>query len=256
MTSPKVAFISGSTAGIGKAIAQLLAANQFDVLINGRREDNQVRDFLQELDSLNGRPNSCHYLKGSISEETVRQSIFDFIQKQYGRLHLLINNAGITTEGRKDMLELTEDNMQKVFQVNLFGPFLLTSLLSSFLIQPSCETFIINISSISAYTASVNRADYCMSKAAMSMMTQLFAQRLINDNVRVFEIRPGIIHTDMTSGIQEKYDKLIQDGLLPIKRWGEPLDIAKMVLAIANGAFSYSTGEIINVDGGFHLRRL
>ncbi len=169
---------------------------------------------------------------------------------------MLVNNAGITTEGRRDMLELTERSMKRVFDVNLIGPFLLSSALSRFLMDNESISYIINISSISAEAASVNRADYCMSKAGMAMMTSLFAARLASHGVRVFELRPGIIRTAMTEPVREKYDRAIGEGLLPIARWGEPGDVAAAVRAIVGGNLDYSTGEVLHIDGGFHLRRL
>lgn len=252
----KVALITGSTAGIGKEIALSLAAEGYAVILNGRRDEEQVINLITKLNTLNNKKGKNLYIRGSVSEAETREKIVKIIQKEFGALHLLVNNAAITTVDRKDILELEEENIQKVLGVNLVGPLLLTSALSKIMMNQDSFDHIINISSISAYTISTNRADYCISKAGMSMMTELFAARLAAHKVRVFELRPGIIRTDMTEPVQDKYDKLIAEGLLPIARWGEPSDIANAVLGIVKGYFNYATGEIINIDGGFHIRRL
>ena len=179
----------------------------------------------------------------------------------FGRIDLLVNNAGIGPRQRVDLLEVAETSYDEVMAVNLEGPFFLTqavakamiALLKTGTIQ---APKIVNIGSISAYTASINRAEYCISKAGMAMMTALFADRLATEGINVYEIRPGIIETDLTSVAKAKYDALIADGLTPIRRWGQPEDVAAAVVAIAEGYLPFSTGEVINVDGGFHLRRL
>jgi 3-oxoacyl-[acyl-carrier protein] reductase len=252
MSEKKTALVTGSTAGIGKAIALSLAGLGYHVLINGRREPSAVRQLISEIESLSG---DCTYIKGDISGKQTRDKIIENIDS-LDRLDVLVNNAGKTTLARKDILCLEEHDIMDVFQVNLIAPMLLTSALVPFMKAGKGRSYIINIASISSYTVSTNRADYCISKAGMSMMTGLFAARLSEDNIGVFEIRPGIIATDMTAPVKEKYDKLIADGLLPMPRWGQPEDIAKAVEAIVLGYFPYSTGETINVDGGFHIRRL
>ena len=183
------------------------------------------------------------------------------VLKRFGRLDLLVNNAGIAPRQRQDLLEMREESYDEVLAVNLKGPFFLTQqvartmidLLGSGVIE---NPRIINIGSISAYASSPNRGEYCLSKAGISMITALFADRLAESGIGVYEIRPGVIATDMTDAVKEKYDHLIANGLTPIQRWGQPEDVAKAVVAIAEGAFPFSTGEIFNVDGGFHLRRL
>ena len=252
MSEKKTALVTGSTAGIGKAIALKLAGLDYHVLINGRRELSAVRQQISEIESLSG---NCTYIQGDISQKETRATITEIIES-LGRLDILVNNAGISTRGRKDILNLNEQDIKDVFQVNLIGPMLLTSALVPLMKAGEGRSYIINIASISSYAVSTNRADYCISKAGMSMMTGLFAARLASENIGVFEIRPGIIATDMTSPVKDKYDKLISEGLLPMRRWGQPKDIAKAVEAIVLGYFPYSTGEVINVDGGFHIRRL
>jgi NAD(P)-dependent dehydrogenase (short-subunit alcohol dehydrogenase family) len=186
--------------------------------------------------------------------------VADLLQR-FGRLDLLVNNAGITSVGRKDLLEATEESWDTVFATNLKGPFLLAQLAARQMIEMiEAKTInrgtIINVSSISAYAVSTNRADYCMAKAAMQMMTWLLADRLAEENILVYEVCPGVIASDMTAPVKEKYDKLIADGMSPIRRWGQPEDVAAAVAMLAAGTLPFSTGERINVDGGFHIRRL
>lgn len=252
----RVALITGSTAGIGRAVALSMAREGCRVILNGRREESRVIELKARIDELCGAPGSCDYVRGDVADEDTRDRITRFIGERYGRLDVLVNNAGMTTEGRKDMLSLTEDNIVRVLKVNLVAPFLLTAACARFLNDNERTCYVVNISSISADTVSTNRADYCVSKAGMSMMTKLFAVRLARHNVRVFEVRPGIVHTGMTDPVREKYDGLIAGGLLPVARWGEPEDVARAVTALVAGNFDYTTGEVICVDGGFHLRSL
>ncbi len=249
----KTAFVTGGSAGIGAAIATALAAEGYGVIINGRRPEEDVSGLLRYL---NEKGNKCYYVRGDISEASCRDQLVEKIREDYGRLSVLVNNAGVTTKNRKDMLDLTEEEIIDLLRVNLVSPFLLSSALSPLMKNSETPSYIVNISSISAYTASTNRADYCISKAGMSMMTKLFADRLASDNIRVFEVRPGIIKTGMTENVSDKYDRLIDDGLLPIGRWGEPEDVARAVMGIVLGYHPYSTGSVIDVDGGFHIRRL
>jgi NAD(P)-dependent dehydrogenase (short-subunit alcohol dehydrogenase family) len=180
---------------------------------------------------------------------------------KFGRLDLLVNNAGVAPSVRADILEATEESFDRLISINVKGPYFLTQAVANFWISssPKSNDFkpkVITISSISAYTASVNRGDYCVSKAALSMLTPLYASRLAEYGIHVYEVRPGVIATDMTGTVKDKYEKLIAEGLSPIKRWGTPEDIGRAVVAIAEDRFPFSTGEVINVDGGFHLRRL
>jgi NAD(P)-dependent dehydrogenase (short-subunit alcohol dehydrogenase family) len=181
--------------------------------------------------------------------------------RQFGRLDVLVNNAGITSVGRKDLLEATEESWDTVFATNLKGPFFLAQLAARQMISQKSagknkRGTIINVSSISAYAVSTNRADYCMAKAALQMMTWLLADRLAEHQIYVYEVCPGVIASDMTAPVKEKYDKLIAEGLSPIRRWGQPEDVAAAVSMLASGQLPFSTGERINVDGGFHIRRL
>ncbi|MBN1573050.1 MAG: 3-ketoacyl-ACP reductase [Deltaproteobacteria bacterium] len=253
------ALVTGGTAGIGRTIALSLAGEGYSIILSGRRPKGEVKGLLDsiiEAQRGKGVEGGCVYVRGDISKETTRRRLVGAVKRCGGRLKVLVNNAGVTTAGRVDMLDLKEDDFLKLLKINLVAPFLLSSSLAPSLSGGESPGYIVNISSISAYTASVNRADYCISKAGLSMMTNLFAERLADRNVRVFEVRPGIIKTGMTEPVRDKYDALIEGGLLPIRRWGEPEDVARAVLGIVKGYHPYSTGEVINVDGGFHIRRL
>ncbi|MGV7929314.1 MAG: 3-ketoacyl-ACP reductase [Spirochaetota bacterium] len=251
----KTALVTGSTAGIGRAMAIALAAEGFSVMLNGRRDAAAAEEIRAEADRANGMTNSCVYVRADVSDEAGRAALREAVRSRFGRLDVLVNNAGVTSEGRRDMLELSEEAMLRVLKTNLVGPFLLSSALAELMGKGDAPRYIVNISSISVYLPSVNRADYCVSKAGMAMMTKLFAARLAPHGVRVFEIRPGIIRTDMTAPVAAKYDALIGGGLLPVGRWGEPEDVARAVLAVVRGHHDYATGEVINVDGGFHISR-
>jgi NAD(P)-dependent dehydrogenase (short-subunit alcohol dehydrogenase family) len=200
-------------------------------------------------------------LRGNVADGTDRASMVDQLLARFGRLDLLVNNAGITSPGRNDLLGATEESWTTVMGTNLQGPFFLSQLVANKMIDQIANRAIpwgtiINISSISAYAVSTNRADYCIAKAGLRMMTQLFATRLAEERIRVYEVCPGVIESDMTAPVREKYDRLIAEGLSPIRRWGMPDDVAKGVVALASDAFPFSTGDCLNVDGGFHIRRL
>jgi 3-oxoacyl-[acyl-carrier protein] reductase len=196
-----------------------------------------------------------------VAKPADREAMVSQLLARFGRIDLLVNNAGITSPGRHDLLEATEEGWETVLGTNLKGPFFLTQLVATKMIELMAagsiqRGTIINVSSISAYAVSTNRADYCIAKAGLRMMTQLYAARLAEERVRVYEVCPGVIESDMTAPVREKYDRLIADGLSPIRRWGTPEDVAKAVVALASDAFPFSTGDCLNVDGGFHIRRL
>jgi len=254
----RVALITGGSRGIGFGIARELAQNNFDLAINGTRSAELVKDELKELEEYGI---DVIYCPGDIASSSDRTEILHKVKDHYGRLDVLVNNAGIAPKDRKDILDATEESFDDVMDVNLKGTYFLTQKTANWMIEqkginPDFKGCIINISSISATVASVNRGEYCISKAGISMVTQLFAVRLGEYNIPVFEVRPGIIQTDMTSGVKEKYDKLISDGLCLQKRWGEPQDVGKVVASLAKGDFIYSTGQIIMVDGGLTIPRL
>jgi len=254
----KVALITGGSRGIGLGIAQHLAKNGFDIAINGVRDESAVVDVIILLQDLGA---DVIYCQGSISSTEDRKKIIQKVKDHFGRLHVLVNNAGIAPKERRDVLETTEESFDDVLSTNLKGNYFLTQLSANWMIEqkksdPSFQGCIINVSSISATVASVNRGEYCISKAGLSMSTQLFAVRLGEFDIPVFEVRPGIISTDMTSGVKEKYDKLIEGGLTIQKRWGSPDDVGSVVASLAVGNFPYSTGQVIMVDGGLTIPRL
>lgn len=262
------ALITGGSRGIGRGIALALAASGWDVMINfaGRRDAAEVTSReCMEAAASRGFSIQAPIQQADMGQARDRMDLIESARKSFSKLDLLVNNAGITSIGRADILEAKEENFDTLMAVNLKGPFFLTQLAARWMMEkiqnqddssPLYCPKIINMASISAYTVSINRADYCMAKAALSMMTKLYAVRLAEHGIHVHTVCPGIIESDMTSGVKEKYDKLIADGLTPIQRWGKPEDIGKAVLAIAENRFPFSTGDTFHVDGGFHLRTL
>lgn len=258
MNERPVAIVTGSSRGIGKGIALQLAQNGYDLVINYAGNQEAAKQTQSEAQALGCR---AEIIQASVADTNDRERLIDTTLEHYQRLDLLVNNAGIGTKHRGDLLELTEDSYDIVLETNLKGPFFLTQYAAQKMIglrdQNKIESArIVFITSISSYTASINRGDYCISKAGLSMATPLFADRLAQHGIWVYEIRPGVIASDMTSVVKEKYDKLIAEGLTPQPRWGQPEDIGKAVSAIARGDLDFSTGTVIDVDGGFHMRRL
>ncbi len=254
----RVALVTGGSRGIGFGIASHLAANGFDLAINGTRSLQEVEDAVAKL---KGFDVDVIYCQGNISIPADRKNVFKKAHEYFGMLHVLVNNAGVAPKERKDILEATEESFDHVLSINLKAAYFLMQEAANLMIEqkkkdPDIPACIINISSISATVASVNRGEYCVSKAGLSMATQLFAVRLGEFNIPVFEVRPGVIATDMTSGVKEKYDKLIEEGLCVQKRWGTPEDVGKVVASLAKGDFMYSTGQVIMVDGGMTISRL
>jgi len=253
-----VALVTGATRGIGNAVAAQLAAEGYAVAAIGTSNEEKISQNLEKIRSA-GQP--FLYIKADISSSEDRNHIVDRILSTFGRIDVLVNNAGVAPKVRADILEMTEESMDYVLSINLKGTFFLTQSVAKVMIRET-ETIegihpkIINISSISAYTSSTQRGEYCISKAGISMMTSLFADRLAEYGINVYEVRPGIIWTDMTSTVKGKYDQLISGGLTPITRWGYPEDVANAVSVFCSDKLNFSTGEIINVDGGFHIRRL
>ncbi|MHB1767853.1 MAG: 3-ketoacyl-ACP reductase [Phycisphaerae bacterium] len=254
----RTALITGGSCGIGKAIATALGSAGWNVVVNYASSLAAAQETVEQIKTHGGQ---AHAIRADIGNGLDRQLLITETVDHFGKLDLLVNNAGIAPDKRMDILEATEESFDKLMEVNLKGPYFLSQLAANAMKSNSAGLDqrvgnIVTISSISAYTASVNRGDYCIAKAGLAMMTKLFAARLAELNIGVFEIRPGIIATDMTSGVKEKYDTLIANGLTPIRRWGQPADVAKAVLAIADGLLPFSTGQVIDVDGGFHLRTL
>ncbi len=243
----KIALVTGVASGIGRACAEILLNNGAAVVGLSRRS---------EMDApLTG---DFTYISGDVSVAEDRARFVDAALAKYGRIDLLINVAGVAPKVRADLLTMTEESYDYVMNINTKGTLFLTQRVANEMRRnPGDEKgCIVNISSLSAYTSSVNRGEYCISKAGVSMITALFADRLAEYGIMVNEVRPGIIATDMTAKVQEKYDRLIDGGLLPVKRWGRPEDVAAAVWALCSGALPYMTGQSLDVDGGFHLRRL
>jgi NAD(P)-dependent dehydrogenase (short-subunit alcohol dehydrogenase family) len=261
----KVALITGASRGIGRGIVLELAKIGYDLVINYATNASAARQTAADCLSLARRANKgirTEICQADIGRTKDRQQLIQFTRSAFGRLDLLVNNAGVAPETRSDLLEATEDSFDRLININLKGPFFLSQLAAKWMIEQAESERdlerpkIVIISSISAYAASTNRSDYCIAKAGLSMITPLFAARLAEHGIQVFEVRPGIIATDMTAMVRQKYDSLIEQGLTPIKRWGTPEDVGKAVVALASDLLPFSTGEVINVDGGFHIRKL
>jgi NAD(P)-dependent dehydrogenase (short-subunit alcohol dehydrogenase family) len=254
VSSQKVAIVTGSSRGIGRGVAEKLAADGYAIVVNYFRSSDAADEVVQ---AIRGKGGEAVSVQADVAEPAGRNALVGAAFDHWGSLDLLVNNAGITSQGRKDLLDATEESWDRVFATNLKGPFFMAQLAANRMIDSGKKDgTIVNISSISAYATSTNRADYCMAKAGMQMMTWLLADRLAEHGIRVFEVCPGVITSDMTTPVQEKYDKLIAEGLSPIRRWGTPEDVAQAVVALASNCFPFSTGDRINVDGGFHIRRL
>lgn len=254
----KVALITGGTRGIGLGIAQNLAIKGYSLALNGVRNENEVKPIIRDLEE---KGVEVIYCQGNIGHSNDRISIINSIKEKLGQLNVLVNNAGIAPRERKDVLETSESSYDEVMGINLRGPYFLTQAIANWFVEqkeenPEFRSSIINVSSVSASVASVNRGEYCISKAGLSMMTQLFAVRLGEYDIPVFEVRPGLIQTDMTSGVKEKYDKLLDEGLCVISRWGTPNDVGKAVASLAEGDIPYSTGQVLMIDGGMTIQRL
>jgi len=284
MSNRKTAIVTGGSRGIGRGIAIALAQNGFDVVINYARNQSAAEEVARQVEAAGGH---ALLIQADIALATDRARLVEQSYAAFAQIDLLINNAGVAPDIRADLLQATEESFDRVLGINLKGPFFLTQLVAQKMIEglekreassgkregavetsissstrnPPLATHdspkIINITSVSAYAASIHRADYCIAKAGLAMMTQLFAARLAEHGINVYEIRPGVIETDMTGPVKAKYDDLIfNKDLTPIRRWGQTDDVARAVLAIATDLLPFSTGEVINVDGGFHMRRL
>lgn len=256
--SRKLALITGGSRGIGFGVAKALAAGGFDLAVCGRRDAASVSGAIEELESVGS---GVTYWKGDVADLSDHALLLDHVRQRFGRLDVLVNNAGVAPLLRTDILHATADSFDRLIDINLRGPYFLTQAAARWMIEQrkadaEFRGCIVNVSSISATTASVNRGDYCISKAGVAMATKLWAVRLADFGIDVYEIRPGIIETDMTAGVKEKYDKLIADGLTVERRWGKPADVGKAVAMLARGDLPYATGQVLLIDGGFHLERL
>lgn len=261
MSSRPVSLVTGAGRGIGRGIAIELAKLEHAVVINYAGNQGAAEDCLHLVHEAGG---DGILARADVSSAADRERLVEEVISTYGRIDLLVNNAGVAPKVRADLLESSEESFDRLININLKGPYFLTQIVARRMIEQvqrgDLGAFgsprIVTISSVSAYTASINRGDYCVAKAGLAMMTALFAARLAEYGINVYEVRPGVITTDMTEGVKEKYDKLIEQGAWPIRRWGQPGDVGRAVAAVARGDFPYSTGEVINVDGGFHLRIL
>lgn len=257
-TEMGAALVTGASRGIGRSIALRLATTGCPVTVNYMRSVDEANQVASDITDSGGRAIA---VQGNVGIADDRQRMVDQTLEAFGSIDILVNNAGITSPGRLDLLEANPDNWDLVFDTNLKGPFFLSQRVANEMVASrkngvDRSRYIINISSISAFAVSLNRADYCIAKSAMQMMTWLFADRLAEENVRVYELCPGVIASDMTAPVKEKYDRLIEEGLSPIRRWGQGDDVASAVYALVTGGFPFSTGETIKVDGGYHIRRL
>ena len=254
----RAALVTGGTRGIGLGIARALAGKGFDLALNGVRDDGAVADVLDELRDLGVE---VHYVRADISEPSDRGRLVSAVRERLGRLHVLVNNAGVAPKVRADVLEASEESFDRVLGINLKGPYFLTQSVAGWMAEQrgtdgEYAACIVNVTSISATVASPNRGEYCVSKAGLAMASQLWAVRLAELGIPVYEVRPGIVDTDMTAGVREKYDALINAGLVPERRWGTPADVGRAVAALATGEVPYATGTVLVVDGGLTLPRL
>jgi 3-oxoacyl-[acyl-carrier protein] reductase len=250
--------VTGGSRGIGHGVACALATAGFNVVINGRRPADEVAEAIAEIES---RGASTLYCQADIGDIADHATMLSAVGERFGRLDVLVNNAGVAPDVRADLLDATPESFDRLIRINLRGPYFLTQAVAKWMVEQRkadarYEAAVINVSSISATVASVNRGDYCISKAGVAMATQLWAARLGEFGIPVYEVRPGVIRTDMTAGVTEKYDKLLAEGLTVEPRWGTPEDIGRAVSVLASGALSYATGAVLPIDGGLTLQRL
>ncbi len=249
------AFITGGRRGIGRAIAYAFAEKGHDLILNDVVEDEAARET---LDGIKARGAQAHFLKADIGEVSGHEALVDAAFAAFGGIDVLVNNAGVSVARRGDMLEATPESFDRLIAVNLRGPFFLTQAVARRWLRDgeAPARSIVNIASANAHMASIDRAEYCLSKSGVAMMTKLYALRLADAGIAVFEIRPGVIRTDMTAVVSAAYEKRIAEGLSPVRRWGEPDDVGRAVVALTSGEFHFSTGEVVHVDGGLHIARL
>jgi 3-oxoacyl-[acyl-carrier protein] reductase len=263
LSPPPVVLVTGSSRGLGRGVAEALAASGFSVAIHYASNEAAAKEAAAACEKLATRSDQeFAIVGGNIGGQAGRERIFEETLAAFGRIDALVNNAGIAPRVRADITEATEESFDEVLTVNLKGPYFLSQrVVNHWLAHPGESRIsggykLLFVTSISANTASILRGEYCISKAGLAMAAQLWAVRLADQGIQVLELRPGIMLTDMTSGVKEKYDKLLAEGLVPQKRWGTPEDVGAAVRCILQGAFPFSTGDVINIDGGFHLRRL
>ncbi|WP_315852027.1 3-ketoacyl-ACP reductase [Tautonia rosea] len=259
MVEHRVAVVTGGSRGIGRGIVEALAAEGFAVVVNYRSDAASAKATCQSAERL-GAPATLA-VQADVADLDQGRALIDETLEVFGRVDLLVNNAGVAPLQRSDLLETTPESWDRVIGINLRGPFFLSQYAARVMVDRKdlggpIAPMIIFVTSVSSRFASTNRAEYCVSKAGVSMVAQLFAVGLAEQGIRVFEVRPGIIATDMTVGVRDTYERRIAEGLSPIRRWGTPEDVGRAVASLASGAFEFSTGQVLHVDGGLHLRRL
>ncbi|MBX3442214.1 MAG: 3-ketoacyl-ACP reductase [Planctomyces sp.] len=255
---PRVALVTGSSRGIGLGIARRLALDGLAVALNGVRPEADAGEAVDEIQAL-GVPGV--YVRGDVGSAADRDAVLEAVRSRFGRLDVLVNNAGITSPGRRDLLDAEEADFDRVLAVNLKGPYFLTQQAARWMREQRAADaafrgVVVNVSSVSAEFVSANRGDYCLSKAAIGMATKLWAARLAEYGIDVYEVQPGVIRSDMTSGVVEKYDRLIAEGLTLERRWGDPDDVGRAVAALVRGDIPYATGQVLKIDGGMTIRQL
>ena len=253
----KTAIVTGGSRGIGLAIAKQLGLDGYQVVVFATKSKEACMEHLKELDDAGV---TWHYVQGTLDNREDRKKLVEETIQQFGRIDVLVNNAGVAPLVRADLLEMTEESYDRVMGINAKGTMFLTQLVANQMLTQEIKGkkrgTIVNVGSCSAEVSSISRGEYCISKSAISMITKLFADRLAGEGILVHEVRPGVIRTDMTSTVQEKYDRLIDQGLFPIPRWGTPEDVADAVSALCSDKFLYTTGNYIDIYGGFHIKRL
>jgi NAD(P)-dependent dehydrogenase (short-subunit alcohol dehydrogenase family) len=254
----RVAVVTGGTRGIGFGIARALGREGYALAVCGRRTYEEVKQALRSLLDLGC---DVHYCQSDVGRTEDRARLVESVRERFGRLDILVNNAGVAPLERRDILEATEESFDHVLGVNLKGPYFLTQAVAAWMIAQKRDDAawngcVVNVSSVSATMLSLNRGEYCVAKAGLAMASALWAARLAEFDIPVYEVRPGIVSTDMTSGAKEKYDRLIGEGLVPQRRWGEPEDVGKAVAMLVRGELGFSTGQVVMVDGGLSLQRL
>jgi 3-oxoacyl-[acyl-carrier protein] reductase len=256
--SSRSALVTGGTRGIGLGIARALAGDGWDLALVGVRPDAEVQGVVDELRQPGA---TVHYLRADLAQRHDRVRLLDAVRTRFGAVNALVNNAGRAPRVRADLLEATEESFEELVRTNLQGPYFLTQAIARAQVErrridPAFEASVVFITSVSAELASPNRGEYCVSKAGLSMAARLFAARLAEHAIPVYEVRPGIVATDMTAGVREPYDRRIAEGLVPERRWGQPEDVGRVVAALVRGDLPYATGTVINVDGGLSIPRL
>ena len=263
MSKLPVVLVTGASRGLGRGIAASCARAGFSVAVHYAAKESAARETVALCHSLASNPEQQFVpVRGDISSTEERAALLNETLSTFGHLDALVNNAGMAPRVRADITEASEASYDEVMAVNLKGPYFLSQLAARYWLEHPQQSRLaggyklVFVTSISANTASVNRGEYCLSKAGLAMAAQLWATRLAGEGVQVFEVRPGIMDTDMTAGVREKYDRLIAEGLWPIRRWGQPEDVARAVAAIVSGYFPFTTGQRFDIDGGFHIRKL